>query len=231
MPTHISRNILLFFVIFLGSIEGYAGESEREGLTERETKISQLNQQLQELQQSWQKQSLEKDNKINALTLELEKFKVYQQFSPAIERLTESNRGLESQHSTIVNFIALILGLISLFSGASIIYTFRVSKASQEEWQQYMSRLKQEGDTVINELEESRKEQLRYFDQLRRLMRLTVMLGKNDFDSDTFYADLTQMAQDPDMMMANLVEQILFQYKAEFDDDVIELAEDIRQRL
>jgi septal ring factor EnvC (AmiA/AmiB activator) len=218
-------------------------------------KIIALEQKIAKLQKN-QKTELsqleQKNATINALKRQVDKLTAHQQLENDILGLSEKIDNIDSQHEAIFNISSILIGAMALFGLGGATFTIYEVKSKDKELRKIVDEFNKERENVLEDFEtkgkklmkqfgahESKlenaledfdiesKKLVKQFDHSERLIRLTQMLNVRDFDNETFYSDLTQLAQAPTPMMSNLMTLIVETHQTEFDNDVLELAWEI----
>jgi hypothetical protein len=190
-------------------------------------RIAQLEQQMAKLLQTQQSGLQQKDAVIKSLIRQVEKLKIHKKIENDIIVIREKINGFDSQHSTIFNITSLVIGLIALFSVGSVAFSIWEAYSSKKKLNATINAFNQDRHDVLEDFKAQSKISMQQFDQSQRIMRLTQMLNTADFNDDIFYADLTQLAQTPSPLMANLVNQVMNQYSDQFESETKALAQRI----
>lgn len=147
-----------------------------------------------------------------------------------IKLLEEKLTGVAAQHDTIFNVVTILLSAIAIFGIGGIGFSIYETKAIKNKYNKILTAFEAEKNQALLEFEDQRKEMLRQYDLLERISRLGYLLQTKNYDSEIFFADLSQLSLFPNQLMYTLISDIL-SVKSEFDPDVIKLADKIEREL
>lgn len=268
--------IILLFSSLIFSEQAFSAQQDKTP----EQKITNLEQQIQQLQQNQQTDLRKKDKAIDTLTRRLDQLTAHQKLENDILAVSEKFDNIDSQHNAIFNISSILIGAIALFGLGGATFTIYEVKSKDTELRKIVDDFNKERENVLEDFEnkgkklmqqvadhESKldnalknfdskshvlmeklsdydkkqenaledfdiesKKLVKQFDHFERLIRLTQMINVEDFDSEVFYSDLTQMAQAPTPLMSNLMTLIVDTHRADFDQDVLELAQRIKSQ-
>jgi len=69
------------------------------------------------------------------------------------------------------------------------------------------------------------------FDQIPRQVRLINMLNNKQFDSSVFYADMSQLAQNPNADLTHLAERVIGEYEGDLKEDINKFSKQILEHI
>lgn len=141
-----------------------------------------------------------------------------------VKEINNKVSNIEDQHNTIFNVITIILAAITIFGVGGAAYSFIEATLSKRRNDKVLDAFASKCEMALKGFDSNSKSLLLQMDHAERIGRLTHMLYVNNFDSDVFFADLTQLAQDPTPLMTNVATLIVGKYSNKFEQDILSLA-------
>lgn len=174
------------------------------------------------------KELKDRENEISKLSTTLSELKKDKENENNISRIDDKIKSIESDHSIIFNIVSILLAAITLFGGGGMVFSFFEHKTRTKEMEEALNDFTKLHDETIHDFKNKGKSILQQLDQSERIVRLTHLISTNDFDDEVFFADLSQLSQDPTHQMSHLSNLIIGEYRDKFAEDVIDLAEKIQ---
>lgn len=174
---------------------------------------------------------LEKTEVINHLNSELEALKDDHNVELKRSLIEAKVDNISSEHTTLYRMVMMAMGIVTLFGVGGAVYSFVETHAGSKKIKKSIEKFDLSGKEVLDEMKAKQRNLINEFDQTQRILRLTQMIYQRDFDSETFYSDLTQLSQKPSQLMFELVNSIIEEYGSKFDQDILALANKIKQAI
>lgn len=147
-----------------------------------------------------------------------------------IKVLEEKLIAVAAQHDTIFSVVTILLSAVAIFGLGGVGFSIYETKAIKNKYNKILTDFEDEKNEALIEFDKQRKGMLQQYDEFERILRLGNLLKIKDYDSEIFYADLSQLSLSPNQLMYTIISDIL-KIKSEFDSDVIKLAEKIEREL